>query len=146
MKAMKKILYIIALLFSFSMTALAQLNIRHTELFGRTLATVRYGTCTLNESHDNLYYLIIPSDNEFDNPGLFFLGKDHASALRTMADIVDLYDTLERTMSVNDALMDKVYLKKRGSSILFKFEHDLGKRWITKKEANIFLKALQEMD
>lgn len=133
-------------LFAVSMTMSAQLDVRHADLSGRTLAKVRYGICTLNESHDNLYYIVIPSNNEFDEAALFFLGKDHASALQTMTDLVDLYDTLERTMSVNDALMDKVDLRRRGSIIYFKYEHDLGKRWITKKEANIFLKALQEMD
>lgn len=133
-------------LFAVSMTMSAQLDVRHADLSGRTLAKVRYGICTLNESHDNLYYIVIPSNNEFDEAALFFLGKDHASALQTMTDIVGLYDTLERTMSVNDALMDKVDLRRRGSIIYFKYEHDMGKRWITKKEANIFLKALQEMD
>lgn len=133
-------------LFAVSMTMSAQLDVRHADLSGRTLAKVRYGICTLNESHDNLYYIVIPSNNEFDEAALFFLGKDHASALQTMTDIVGLYDTLERTMSVNDALMDKVDLRRRGSIIYFKHEHDMGKRWITKKEANIFLKALQEMD
>lgn len=70
-------------------SAAAQLNVRKTRSATETIATLRTGTVRLC-ARDSIIYFSLPSTNQFDNPGVFYLGKNSASAIETLDDLVGL--------------------------------------------------------
>ena len=83
----KTILAALALLVCVS--AAAQLNVKKKQAATETIATVRSGAVKL-VARDSVICAIFPSTNQFDDAGVFFLGKGAASAIETLDDMVAL--------------------------------------------------------
>lgn len=139
---MKRFFTILAALVLFSVAASAQLDIQGKELTTETLSTARFGNMRLVHSSDDWYYMVLASNNQFEDSELFVLGKDYDSALKTMQDIGNLFDTLKGSVTVKDAAGTEVLLTKKGPNIFFRYEVQAGQRWLSKGEMQKFLTAL----
>lgn len=124
---MKRFILIIVLILS-SLGASAQIsNVKTSEAI-KTITRFRYGFCSLND-HKGVYYLGLNSSNQFDDPFLVYLGEGRESALRSLLDILDLFDGMKKgefvefTISVQGR--DYKYRGKKSNKMSFTF-YDTG--------------------
>ena len=142
---MKRFISIVAALLAFGLAASAQLKVTHEFEKTEKIATARLGFVRLEKSGDRVY-MTLPSSNKFDDTELFWLGKTVHSAAQTLADIVDLFDTLEEAVKVQDAFGKDVLISKMGGNLYFHFEIQAGQRFLSKAEAKKLLNALQVLE
>lgn len=80
-------------------SAAAQLNVKKKQAAIETIATLRTGAVRLI-ARDSLICVSLPSDNQFDGPQVFYLGKGVDSAIETLDDLVQLVQEGEVGSSV----------------------------------------------
>lgn len=141
---MKRFITILAALLAFGLAASAQLNVTGSVAKTEKIATARMGALSLWTSGNGVY-MSLPSNNQFEESELFWLGTTVEEATKTMEDLVGLFDTLEDSVSVKDALGTSVMLTRKGPALYFSYSSQAGLRWLAKSEAKKFLKALQAM-
>lgn len=91
---MKKLIIIIAMML-LSFGASAQIaKVKTTEAV-TTIATLRYGVCSL-KMQEGVYYIGLQSSNQFDDPFLFHLGEGRESALQTLLDLQELFKGMKK--------------------------------------------------
>lgn len=139
---MKRFITILAALVAFGVAASAQLNVRHEFEKTENIASLRLGRLRLAKSGDRVY-MTLPSNNKFEETETFWLGDDVDSAVQTLEDIVGLFDTLEEGVTVTDASGEEVMILRDKSNLFFSWKVQAGLRWLTRKEAEKLLNALQ---
>jgi hypothetical protein len=91
----RMILLVIMMVFLFPYVGHAQLNITNKSEKIERISSARTGFISLNKQGD-IYYVGLHSSNQFDNPGIFYLGKDKESSLATLNDLLTLQETLKK--------------------------------------------------
>ena len=101
---MKRII-LFATLMLISITSFAQLNVQSKSDALQTICSLRTGLVKAYY-HEGIYSVDIPSTNQFDEGGLFFLGRDKEGALKTLDDLIHFLESAGNGESITakDAL------------------------------------------
>lgn len=91
---MKRILLIIALAI-LPMVCHAQLNVTRKVEKMEKLSSARLGLVSLNRQGD-LFYIGLPTTNQYDDPFILYLGDGQESAMKTLEDLIGLHSTIEK--------------------------------------------------
>lgn len=143
---MKKYLLIIAVMMAFiPSSAFAQL--RSQSVIESKTETIGFGMHSYMLQTGEYYSLYMRSTNEFDEMDTLTLGIGVKSALTTMMDLINLFNRMHpgEKVSVEDVSGKKIYLWK-ATKHLFEvdFEYQAGRRYLTKKEMQNYIKILAQ--
>lgn len=134
---MKKFVLLVAV-FLAAIPAFAQLNVKASAK-SKNIASIRMGVIRVSSS-DAGFFLSMTTDNQFDRPGVFFLGADKESATATVDGMLailaendtDAMTTVECSPGVECNLYVKTQL---GVPVLwFKFDGCAGRQGLSKGE------------
>ena len=143
---MKRIILLVTMMvFLFPYMGHAQLNITNKSDKIERISSARTGLISLNKQGD-IYYVGLHSSNQFDNPGIFYLGKDKESSLATLNDLLTLQETLKKgeCVDVKDISGKKISISQAMTgNLAFQFSDMAGICYLHKNEIKKFINALK---
>ena len=144
---MKKfILLVMTLMCLFPFIGNAQLNV--TDKFEKPVkvchSNTMMGTAELYQSND-IYYICMKSTNQFDDVEFMYIGDSKDSALKTLKDLVSLFDNTHKgdMVYITDHRKKKISLYKSfKKQFQVSFEYQAGTRCLSLDNVNAFIDAL----
>ena len=95
---MKKFVLLVAVCLA-AIPAFAQLNVK-ASVKSKTIATFRMGVISVDFGSSG-YKLVLVTDNQFDKPGIFYLGQDQESATKTVDDMIAILEEADTDAAVS---------------------------------------------
>lgn len=125
----------------------AQLNVTQQVEKMEKVSSSRMGMVSLNRQGD-LFYIGMPTTNQFDDPIILYLGEGKESAVKTLEDLVALQGTIEKgsPVIIKNGSHSCTISRGMGGTLAFDQEGHAGYGELAKAELQKFLKAVKALD
>ena len=111
-----------------------------------TIKSLRMGYVTLSKTEE-LYYLSMISDNQFDHAYVIFLGDGKEAAVQSLNSLIEVSSTIAKddSFEFNDGIKNfRIYRGMFKSEVWFKADGYAGYGKTSTAELNTLLKALKK--
>lgn len=128
------------------MPTMADAQIQKTGSFkAKTLATARMGVVNLKLDGDGIYYLAMKTTNQFDDYMVLKLGENKESAIQSLNDLIDIFDSLngDAVQYINNGYGIELRLWKFMGGLYISADGYAGDGNVGKGELKRFISAIE---